>query len=100
LKPKTRAARKILVASMGVATATFAATSCGNTSVGNLVAHFDGGPQDGAKSDTVDEFPMANLAVPVDVRTDTGSSGDAPADGGTKDTIDDFPVANLVAHPG
>jgi len=86
---------------MGVATATFVATSCGNTSVGNLVANFDGAPHDGATSDTVDEFPMGNLGVPVDVRAnDTGSTGDAPADGGAKDTIDEFPVANLVAHPG
>jgi hypothetical protein len=86
-----RTSRKILIASMGVASMTYA-IACGGTSTSG-----DGGP-DGTASDTghpdrhttdtIDEIPVANLvAHPPDASSDTP-------------TVDEFPVANLVAHPG
>jgi hypothetical protein len=90
MQPRPRVARKLLVASFGVATMSYVA-SCGSTTT---TATGDGGAQDGPaqdalaqdgkQPDVIDDFPVANLVAP---------------DTGFQDTIDDFPVANLVAQP-
>lgn len=89
-------ARKLLVASIGVATMTYVATtsllgacgSSGKTSGG------DSGAGDGQVSDApqMDDFPVANLAV----MPDSSGMQDSP-----NDTLqmDDFPVANLAVGP-
>lgn len=104
MTPRTRTPRKILVASLGVATMTYVMASCGG---GEVVANLVGptpesGPPDG-KADTRDEFPVANLvAIPMDAPADVtkdavgDTRGDSPRDAFT---IDEFPVANLVAIP-
>jgi len=90
---RARTSRKILVASMGVATVSYV-ISCG----GAFTSNEDGG----SDANTVDEHPVANLAVrdatPIDhmMTNEGGSDGEPPADS-KPDTIDDFPVANLVA---
>jgi hypothetical protein len=94
-----RHGRKILVASLGVATMHYV-ISCGSSTttsegdgggdgsaldspVGNL-----GPTPDAHTNDTIDETPVANL-VAADVSHDTNST----------DTIDETPVANLVVAP-
>jgi len=77
MPPRPRGARKLLVASIGVATMTYVPVSCG-ASVANLVA------------------------IPTDSGTDSGTSDalDARPDSSRgRDVIDDFPVANLVTRP-
>ncbi len=111
--PRARQSRKILVASIGVATMSYV-ISCGgsfNTPAeggageggvdgkGDTMEPGDGGgdviPSGDGSSDhpTIDESPVANLVV-ADVVSDVKPPKDA-----TTDTIDDFPVANLVAIP-
>jgi hypothetical protein len=85
--PRTNArrGRKLLIASIGVATMSYVATSCGTTT----------GPADG-RADVMNDIPVANLvAPPVDVQGQDGQ----PQDVQHHDTRDDFPVANLVAPP-
>jgi hypothetical protein len=103
MRIRARPGRKILIASIGVATLNYVALSCGGKttgssfnvdsgdstgtadtgsdqflSVGNFVAPQ---PPSDATTDAIDDFPVANLvAIPPDA-------------------IDDFPVANLVAPP-
>jgi hypothetical protein len=115
------AGRKLLIASVGVATVSYVAlsTSCSSSSnpAGNLVAP----PSDAADEfpvanlvappfDAAEEFPVANLVAPpldafvppADARGDVTADGprDAPGDAvSDQSTIDDFPVANLVAPP-
>jgi hypothetical protein len=111
---RTRTTKKLLVASIGVATVSYVALSCGgNEVVANLVAQAaDTGPGD-APSDRkpLDEFPVANLVAflpdsAADAAGDVApqgpddSSADAPQDVKLdRLTIDEFPVANLVARP-
>jgi hypothetical protein len=86
--------RKLLVASIGVATFNYVGVSCGNSSttgnpqgdasyndiaVGNLAAPLDAA-KDATHHDAIDDFPVANLVA-------------------QPDAIDDLPVANLVAVP-
>jgi hypothetical protein len=89
MPPRPRVGRKILIASIGVATLNYAGISCGGgETTGNLVGPPP--PNDGAAdqavadsshgTDAVEDRPVANLAVIPDV-------------------LDDFPVANLVAMP-
>lgn len=71
MPPKQRKARKLLVATMGVATLSYLGSSCSSTTQpggdaggdafvsGNLVA-----PPPDARPDTVDDFPVANLVAP------------------------------------
>ena len=107
---RARTSRKILVASMGVATMTYI-VACG----GNTESTGDGGPAGDGPLDhaTIDEFPAGNLVA----RPDTGAPDDAASDGPTDgpgdvevmdvnakdmsvpDTIDEFPIGNLVARP-
>jgi hypothetical protein len=71
--------RKLLIASIGVATLNYVGIQCGGSASpgsGNLVP-----PPDGSSSSS----------------SSGGSSGGADAH--THDAIDDFPVANLVALP-
>ena len=84
--PRPRVARKVLIASMGVATMTYV-ISCGSS---GTTGHGDGGPD--AKADARDEFPVGNLAPRDAGPTDHA----APTDHAT---IDEFPVANLVVSP-
>jgi len=76
--------RKLLIASIGVATLNYAGVQCGgstSTGPGNADASSSSGvAHDGAANDAVEDFPVANLAQFPDV-------------------FDDFPVANLVAFP-
>ncbi len=82
--------RKLLIASIGVASMTYVATTsliaaCGGSSS-------PGGTDSGKGGDAVEDFPVANLVAPMDSR----APGDSPND---SVQIDDFPVANLVAMP-
>jgi hypothetical protein len=112
---RPRSSRKVLVASMGVATVTYA-IACGNSIVNPGDGGTDGGADDKYCPVTVSDVCLevnigefvGNLAggdvgVPSEAGTE-GGVGDAPTDSTVKDTapdtIDDFPVANLVAHPG
>ncbi len=90
-RPVPVKSRKLLVASLGVATMTYVATTtllpaCSSSSSGS------GTVDSGHASDAIDDFPVANLAV----MPDTGMSEDAPTD---SLQIDDFPVANLAVVP-
>ena len=73
MAPPSLKARKLLVASLGVATMSYLGTSCSSATSPD------------AGTDTGAEQAMGNLAVP-------------PSDA-RPDTVDDFPVANLVAPP-
>lgn len=84
--PRPRKGRKLLVASLGVATMTYVGVQCGGSTSNG------GGEKTDAKSeataDAVDDFPVANLvAPPYDAKDDVA------------DAQDDFPVANLVPPP-
>jgi hypothetical protein len=83
MPPHPRVARKLLIASIGVATMSYVATACSSSSSTGPAA-------DAGKGDVVDDFPVANLAqFPDSQMRDTS----AP------DVMDDFPVANLVVMP-
>ena len=82
-RPRQPLGRKLLIASIGVATLNYAGVHCGGSTTGPGnpdAASSSGVAHDGAASDAVEDFPVANLAQFPDV-------------------IDDFPVANLVAFP-
>jgi hypothetical protein len=86
---RDRPGRKVLIASIGVATLNYVAVSCGgNTSLGSS---FDsGGSTDtGTLLDTgIDQFQVVgNFAPPP------------PPSDATADAIDDFAVDNLLASP-
>jgi hypothetical protein len=88
MPPRPRVGRKILIASIGVATLNYAGISCGGgETAGNLAPPPNDGAADRAVADSphghdaVDDFPVANLVAPP------------------PDAMDDFPVANLVAPP-
>jgi len=107
MPPRPRHARKILVASMGVATMTYV-IACGSSTSESS----DGG-NEGAS--TFDDGPVANLVARPDTGIPHDGSGDTSSDAGSGDTgapdggkdvtvsdtasMDDFPVANLVAFP-
>lgn len=92
--PPTRKGRKLLVASIGVATMAYVGANCGGSE--NVVANLLAPPVDASKDtanpvkdaapDLVDDFPVANLVAP-------------PVDARAIDVVEDFPVANLVAPP-
>ncbi len=89
--------RKLLVASIGVATMTYVATTSllGACSSSGKTGAGDSGAGDGQQvSDApqMDDFPVANLAV----MPDSSGMQDSP-----NDTLqmDDFPVANLAVVP-
>jgi hypothetical protein len=81
--------RKLLVASIGVATLNYVGLQCGGSTTTSNETE--------AGSDAVSEFPVGNLApAPHDAPSGADAvSGHADA----RDAIDDFPVANLVAFP-
>lgn len=96
---RIRTSRKILVASLGVASVTYIVACGGQATTGGL----EGGVQaeatdefpvgnlagsDATLRDVVDEHPVGNLGVPIDAA--------GPSD---HTTIDEFPVANLVVVP-
>jgi hypothetical protein len=88
MPPRPRVGRKILIASIGVATLNYAGISCGGSETsGNLAPPPADGAADHAVADAthghdaIEDFPVANLvAMPPDA-------------------FDDMPVANLVAPP-
>ena len=93
-------ARKLLVASIGVATMTYVATTsllgaCGSSGKTGGSGGDSGNTGDGQMSDSpmVEEGPVANLAVMPD---SSGMQPDSPSD---VMQVDDFPVANLAAMP-
>jgi hypothetical protein len=99
---RPRQSRKILVASIGVATMSYV-IACGGTETGS--GGDSGG--DGAAADrTVTDAPVGNLAAP-DVNSDRAADtfDDTPVANlvalpdASHDTMDEFPVANLVAVP-
>lgn len=75
-KPRPRIGRKLLVATIGVATVTYVACN-DETSVGNLMPY----PQ---QDSSVSDSPVGNLVAP-DVQNDVDQS--------------DSPVGNLIAPP-
>jgi hypothetical protein len=92
MSARRRPGRKILIASIGVATLNYVAVSCGGTSS-------TGSGMDAATRDTssIDDVPVANLvAVPHDAIDDFPVANLVAV---PPDVIDDFPVANLVAIP-
>ena len=124
--PRPRPSRKLLVASIGVATVSYmaATASCSSSSqgapVGNLVAPPNDASQTGdatqpADSPTGEEFAVGNLvAFPLDAAEGDGAQEGAPQDGSkdvepndgelkdvVEDVIDDFSrvVGNLIAPP-
>jgi hypothetical protein len=95
MAPKRRVGRKLLVASIGVATMTYVGVNCGGSTTNDGTDQADATPDTSA--DAVDDFPVANLvAPPLDGAND--AQADAPEDA-PADAIDDFPVANLVPPP-
>ena len=82
-------ARKLLVASIGVATMTYVATTSLVTSCSSSSTQ---GKIDSGTSDAVDDYPVANLAV----MPDSSGMQDSPSD---TLQVDDFPVANLAVIP-
>jgi hypothetical protein len=117
--PRPPPGRKLLIASVGVATVSYVAlsTSCGSSSTtGNVPPPSDAADEFPVANlvappfDAAEEFPVANLVAPPldafvppeDARGDVAADGprDAPGDAvSDQATIDDFPVANLVAPP-
>jgi hypothetical protein len=91
---RRRPGRKILIASIGVATLNYVAVSCGgssSTGSGGDAAMGDTG------SDRVDDVPVANLvAIPPDAIDEFPVANLVAV---PPDVIEDFPVANLVAIP-
>jgi hypothetical protein len=94
MPPRRRPGRKILVATIGVATLNYVAVSCGgssSTGSGTDAAMGDTG------SDHIDEVPVANLvAIPPDAIEEFPVANLVAI---PPDALDDFPVANLVAPP-
>ncbi len=95
-RPASAKSRKLLVASLGVASMTYVATTtllpaCGGSTRASTFG--DGLDASGAVNDStaMDDYPVGNLAAP-----DTGPTEDAPSD---SLQIDDFPVANLAVMP-
>jgi hypothetical protein len=85
-RPTPARPRKLLVASIGVATMTYVATTSFVSACGGSTTP---GPSDsGKQQDAVEDFPVANLAVIPDAH-------------GPNDAMqfDDFPVANLAVMP-
>jgi len=92
-KPELKA-RKLLVASVGVATLSYVTAGQGCSPVANLVAGPGGLSDAEVRPDSPIDIPIANLvAPPVDVRSDVVDARDA------FDARPDIPIANLVAPP-
>jgi len=104
--------RKLLIASLGVATLSYVGVQCGGSETtgttkdassdlqtsGNLApppdAHYDVTSSSGA------DGPSADGPTGTDATAGDGSGKDATGnDANGFDAIDDFPVANLVAFP-
>ncbi len=83
MPPRTpRTTRKLLVASIGVATMSYVVYSCASTANGN-----DAAADVQRDAVNMNDIPVANLvAPPVDAHDDTMQ-------------MEDIPVANLVAPP-
>jgi len=94
MHPSPHKSRKLLVASLGVATMTYVATTtllpaCGGTTKGSAFGAGDSG--ESSDVTVMDESPVGNLM---------GPQIDAPDDTPTDSLqIDDFPVANLAVMP-
>lgn len=89
MPPRPHHGRKLLVASIGVATLNYVGVHCGGTTTTGGDHSDGGGVVDGpvgnlAAPDVVEDFPVANLVAFPDA---------------VADVVDDFPVANLVAFP-
>ena len=83
--------RKLLIASIGVASMTYVATtslvtSCGGSTAASSQKDSGKGSDAAGGADAIDDFPVANLAVMPDAPNDSLQ-------------IDDFPVANLAVMP-
>jgi hypothetical protein len=81
--------RKLLVASIGVATMSYVAYSCGNaTNPTDAQSDSQADAQSDSQADTqMNDVPVANLALPPDAHAmDSG--------------VDDMPIANLAIPPG
>jgi hypothetical protein len=109
MPPRPRVGRKILIASIGVATLNYAGVSCGGSEVAPPGPGVDSGADQAADQaaadqaaadstrgpDVIDDFPVANLVATPDVIEDRPVANLAVI----PDAFDDFPVANLVAPP-
>jgi hypothetical protein len=126
MPPRRRTGRKILIASIGVATLNYVGVSCGGDitipgrgivfgnlvppPVGDAAADQQTGdvapPPETGGHDAIEDGPVANLAVRPDAIDDVPVANlVAPPDAveespvAPRDAFDDFPVANLVAPP-
>jgi hypothetical protein len=81
---RPRKGRKLLVASLGVATMTYVGVQCGGSTTTDKGTKADA-KTEAASNDALDDFPVANLVAPPDVNV--------------ADVLDDFPVANLAPPP-
>lgn len=90
--PTPRHRRKLLVASIGVATLNYVGVNCGSSSgSGNLAPPPYDASAEAAGDAEVDAATDAAGDAPSDAAT-----GDAGAEDATRDAIDDLPVANLA----
>jgi hypothetical protein len=105
---RPRPGRKILIASIGVATLNYVGVSCGSTERGSA---FDAGPGAETSVDTaIDQFEVVgNFVAPAPNDATSDATADVVDDATSDvvddivvfpaDAIDDLPVANLVALP-
>jgi hypothetical protein len=84
-RPTTPHPRKLLVASIGVATMTYVASTTFVAACGGSTS--PGARDSGNAQDAVEDYPVANLAVIPDARPNDAMQ------------MDDFPVANLAVMP-
>jgi hypothetical protein len=107
MAPRRHHGRKLLVASIGVATLNYVGLQCGGTTtessdgggvtdapIGNLVARDVGGPDL-----NVPDTNAADTNLPDANGPDTKPADANASDRSVRDVVEDFPVANLVAFP-
>jgi hypothetical protein len=92
MPPRPPHGRKLLVASIGVATLNYVGVNCGSSgTAGNLAPP----PHDASHEAAGDAQVDAGNEAAGDV-TSEAATGDAGAGGAGSDAVDDYPVANLA----
>jgi hypothetical protein len=93
MPPRRRPGRKLLVASIGVATLNYAAVSCGSPDGTRTVTLHDA--SDEAAGDAQGDAIEAAADAMSETSTDAGAA-DAGKGDASADAVDDYPVANLA----